>query len=694
MKNSHWKYLLAATAVSIILPLAAREANLINNSTFVYGMKCWTHFGNGKVEKLAKGMLVTGGTLSHYLDLGNLEHAQPSCAAPAGRRFRFRIRARGQGTLQLGVRARVMYGGNALEFAEKWSNTFELGKEFGNYDFEAVSDDPDTVFHDKLMVKLNDGSTAEIVSSSFFYLDCKGPEITFEPAAAVVRPGDTVKVALHCSLPERKLACSLYTGQFLPGGYFPARHWEVTAGADGKTDFTFTVPLDAPDGVRLSVLDKASGVKANFFATIAPEAQLKQFRKFAEKISGKQHFLFLGDSLSDYDRGRNYISVAGCFLPAGYTVRNCGVGGDTLERIWLRLNGKKTTRNEMYDQIFSPNPDTVFIFTGANDSKLLSRNNFQTYVPEKDQLELWNNIIVFLKKRTGGKIVLITSPDSYMPYQKALNQPLQKRGYSHSVFGDPGAHDRFNARLKQVAAAHGLDVIDFASVVRNHPDPQLLYVQDDGVHLSLKGHQLLAGTILRYLADGKEFAPVDKDGKVLEEKLVFDGNTKVRVLNSSDVNAGRKGLTVIADILPQDDSRDLKGQRPEALDMYIFKDRQFFLGRYGDRLYANFHDGSRYCAHTMSVPGKFPQAGKKSRVAAVFEALPNGSSITLYLDGVAVGKKTFAGKFPQSNRNFIELGSGWGGAWHYRGEISRIWTFPRALNAAEMGNFSKGQIDR
>ena len=688
MKNSMFKYLFVLASAIIILPLAAREANLINNSSFVYGMKCWKHFGNGGVEKLAKGMRVTGGTLAHYLDLGNLEHAQPSCAAPAGRTFRFRIRAKGQGTLQLGVRARVMYGGNALEFAEKWSRTFELGKEFGNFDFEAVSDDPDTVFHDKLMVKLGDKSTADIVSSSFFYLDCKGPELTFEPEAAVVRPGDTVKVTLHSSLPERQFACSLYTGQFLPGGYFPAKHWEVTAGADGKTDFTFTVPFDAPDGVRLSVLDKASRVKANFFATIAPEAQLKQYRKYAGKISGKQHFLFLGDSLSDYDRGRNYISTVGCFLPVSYSVRNCGVGGDTLERIWLRLNGEKTIRNEMYDNIFSPNPDTIFIFTGANDSKLLSRNNYQTFVPEKDQPGLWNKIIVFLKKRTGAKIVLITAPDSYMPYQKALNDPLKKRGYNHSVFGDPASHDRFNARLKQVAALHGLDVIDFASVVRNHPDPQQLYVQDDGVHFSLKGHQLLAGVILRYLADGKRFAAFGENGNVFDEKLLFDGSNRVRLLNSSEINADKNGLTVIADIIPKDDGNDLKGRRPEALDMYVFKDRQFFLGRYGNRLYANFHDGSRYCAHTMSVPGKFPPAGKKSRIAAVFGTVPGGTSITLYLDGAEVGRKTFAGIFPKSNSQFIELGSGWGGAWHYRGEISRIWTFPRALSAGELKEFS------
>lgn len=687
MKILSLKIFSSVAASFFLFPLAAREANLINNSTFFYGMKCWRHSGSGTVKKLDKGIMVTGGTLAHYIDLGNLEHAQPDCAAPSGRRFRFRIRAKGEGKFRLGVRARLMYAGNALEFDEKWSKSFELSSKFQNFDFESVSTDPDTVFHDKLMVKLDNSSNAEIVSTSFFYLDRKGPVFTFEPSGAVVRPGDTVKVTLRSSEPNRKLSCSLYPGQFLPGGYFPAKHWETVSGADGKAEFTFTVPLESPDGARLSVLDQASGIKVNFFATIMPEKSLKQYRKYAENISGQQHLLFLGDSLSDYDRGRKYINVTESFLPAGYTTRNCGVGGDTLQRIWLRLKGEKTIRNEMYEKIFSPVPDMIFIFTGANDSKLLSRNNYQTFVPEKDQIGLWNDIIVFLKKQTGAKIVLITSPDSYMPYQQALNLPLKAQNFSHSVFGVPEVHDRFNARLKQIAAKHGLDIIDFAATVRNHPDPQLLYVQDDGVHMSLKGHQLLAGEVLRYLADGKKLSSAADGSTFLKEKLRFNGSTRIRVLNSSEINANEKGLTVITSLIPLDKDEIRKKITPEALDMYVFKERQFFLGRYGNRLYANFHDGKRYRGHTMSLKGKFPEPGKKSQAAAVFETIPDGYSITLYLNGAQVGKKTFSGTKPESNRNFIELGSGWGGAWHYRGEMDGLRIFPRALSAAEIENF-------
>ena len=112
--------------------------------------------------------------------------------------------------------------------------------------------------------------------------------------------------------------------------------------------------------------------------------------------------------------------------------------------------------------------------------------------------------------------MLITSPDSYMPFQKALNDPLKAGNFPHTFFGIPEFQDRFNGRLRQTAAKHALGVIDFAAAVRNHPDRQSLYVPDDGVHLSLKGHRLLAGEILMYLAS--EVGGRESTGKI-EQRL-------------------------------------------------------------------------------------------------------------------------------------------------------------------------------
>ena len=94
----------------------ARESNLINNNSFSRGLYQWFFDGKKLPQKLKSGVKCTDGTLSHYLDLGNLEHADPQCGMPSFRRFRFRVKGKGKGEIRLLVRARRMYAGNALEF--------------------------------------------------------------------------------------------------------------------------------------------------------------------------------------------------------------------------------------------------------------------------------------------------------------------------------------------------------------------------------------------------------------------------------------------------------------------------------------------------------------------------------------------------------------------------------------------------
>ncbi len=678
-------------------PSEALEKNLINNATFAFGMKCWRHSGPGTVELLPKGVCLSGGRLSHYLDLGNLEHAQPACGAPYGRMFRFQVMAQGKGFIRLGVRARIMTAGNVLEFSELWSDRLPLPEKNGSLDFKSAEPNRNAVFHDKLMIEFIGEGKAEIISTNFFYLDRKGPELSFEPAAAAVRPGDTVRVTLHTSEPNRKLECSLYPGQFQLGGYHPAKHWSAVSGTDGNAEFTFKVPLESPDGARLAVLDTESGVKANFFATIMPKKQLEEYKQIAKNIPGKQHLLFIGDSLSDYDRGRNYISLVQSFLPPGYTVRNAGVGGDTLKRILMRLHGKKTTRNNMYDGLFEPMPDLIFILCGANDAKATFKSHYkETYTPEQEQLELWDEIIVYLRKKTGAKIVLLTVPDSYLPFQEALAVPMREAEISHAIFGLPEVHDRFNMRLRTMAEKHGLEVIDFASTVRSFPDPQLLNVPDDGVHLSLKGHQLLAGLILRYLAAGEK-TTVSDGVTSLRKNLSFNGAERIRLHGSSDIHCTDAGLTISVMVKPRHGNSDVKTPNPESLDIYLFKDNEFFIGRYGDRFYANFHDGTRYCGHTMSSAGDFPAPGKWSHVTTVFEPLPDkdgGYAVLLYLNGKFAKKKQFPRKKIQKKYSAIELGYGWGGAWSYQGDMKSIQIFPYALSAEKIAeNFSQEQVN-
>ena len=477
-----------------------RESNLINNAAFAREKLHWHYSGKGNFTATNRSACFDRGEIVHYLDLGNLEHADPHCAMPANRVFRFRVKARGEGKIRLTVRARLMTAGNAVEFAVRESKAFSLHKDFRDFDFELQEPDRFTVFHDRLSIS-TDGKV-EIDSTSFYYLDRKAFNIAFSPECAVVRHGEKVTVRILTSAPEKQLCADIYCGQTLLSGYSMPERKFFTTGKDGSHTFSFTVSNAASDGMRLSISDPETGVKANFFASIVPEKQRKKYQKYGKKLSGKKHILFLGDSLTDYDRGRNYPSIAASFFPSEWSFRNAGVGGDMLSRIYARLIGEKTTRPEMYNDLFSIAPDIIFLFCGGNDTKVSFDSGYRdNCTPVEQQSELMDKIAAELRKRAPqAKLVFISPLDSFLPWQQALAEPMVARKINHNLFGHPAAIAGFTAKLREAAIRNNADFLDAGKVFRNAADPQTLNVPDDGVHLSLKGHQLMAEVILSYLA--------------------------------------------------------------------------------------------------------------------------------------------------------------------------------------------------
>lgn len=498
MKNTVIALLTAAGVAA-----GAREVSLINNSNFARGLLHWHYTGKAKASIVKKAASFADGTLSHYFDLGNLEHADPQCAMPANRTFRFRVRARGEGTIRLHVRARQMLAGNAVEFATLSSPEYSLTKDFKEYDFEASEPSRFTVFHDKISIECS--GKVSVNYTSFYYLDKKAHPLLFYPEAAVVRPGDTVKVTIATGVPDQKLTCDLYCGQTRLAGYAAPEREEITTGKDGSVEYTFKVSNAASDGMRLSVSNPATGVKKSFFATIVPEVQLARFREYGKKISGKKHILFLGDSLTDYDRGRNYPSIVGTFIPEAWSFRNAGVGGDTLPRVYARLTGGKVNRPEMYENLFAPMPDMIFLLCGGNDTKVTFSSNYKkNFTPVTTQRPLMEKIVQELKKRApNAKIVLVTPLDSYLPYQKSLTETIAAQKINHNLFGLPGPIADYSEKLRLTAKKYQTGFLDAGKVFRNAEDLQELNVEDDGVHLSLKGHQLMAEIVLKHLSEMK-----------------------------------------------------------------------------------------------------------------------------------------------------------------------------------------------
>ena len=484
----------------------ARESNLINNNSFSRGLYQWFFDGKTKPLKLKSGVKCVDGTLSHYPDIGNLEHADPQCGMPAFRPFRFRVSAKGEGSIRLTVRARRMYAGNALEFGILQSKEMPLTGKVQDFDFESTDMFPETVCHDKLSIEVK--GKAIISNTCFFYLDRNDPVIRFQPEAAVALQGDTVKVKILTNRKNHKFRLDLYSGQFMLAGYNnkgygPMLHDTVKTDEKGAAEYSFKIAQSVQDGMRLCVSDPASGAKQSFFATILPEKQLAEMKEIAKKVTPKGHLLFLGDSLTDYDRGRNYTAIVSTLLGNKCTIRNAGVGGDTLSMIRKRLCGEKAHRSEMYKDLFNPMPDTIFLFCGGNDTKTLYSTGYKTPIlaPEKQQGVLEEVLDILAKKAPGAKIVLTSIPASYLPWQKSLTEPQRDAKVQHSLFGLPEHTESYNDVLRSVAKKRNIPVIELGPAMAAHPDRMPLYVPDDGVHLSLKGHQFYAKILLDFLAE-------------------------------------------------------------------------------------------------------------------------------------------------------------------------------------------------
>ena len=295
-----------------------------------------------------------------------------------------------------------------------------------------------------------------------------------------------------------------------------------TGGADGRdlttnvnldhsgvATYPFHAPPDMETGIHtVKFRHVPSGALHSFYVDVVDRATYDAFDKVVGKINLEPlpaHLLFIGDSLSDMFRGQNYVDKVGFWLGKRYghkaTVKNVGVGGDYILRVWGRLNGVPSTyRLAMYDGIFEPVPTRVFFFLGHNDSKLTSRSDYATPVVLPGEFEeKYRLAIRKVQDETGAKITVISATSSVYEITAATAAKRRAEGKAHNLFGKPEALEQFNAIAKKVADECGAAYLDVYEPTRRHPDKPSLFTRD-GVHVSNQGNRLLALEILRDLA--------------------------------------------------------------------------------------------------------------------------------------------------------------------------------------------------
>jgi lysophospholipase L1-like esterase len=283
---------------------------------------------------------------------------------------------------------------------------------------------------------------------------------------------------------------------------------EAKTDSDGIVQFPGgTEAVNQTGTVQVTVSHPASGSVASSAMDFIPQGRFDKLDSVAKKIKLKKplRILYLGDSLSDFDRGHNYADKVDFFLNK-YNLgkadfQNYGVGGDDISRVCARIDrDPKAVRKERYSGLFTRKYDIAFVFLGHNDTKASSANNYSVaIIPPEEQEQYYRKLIDRLRLEGVPRIVLISPASSDFETCKVNSEKAGNR--IHNRFGEPKHLEAFDAVLKKLAAELKVEHLDVYTPIRNCPDKPQLFRPNDGVHLSTIGHEQVAGEILNFLGN-------------------------------------------------------------------------------------------------------------------------------------------------------------------------------------------------
>jgi lysophospholipase L1-like esterase len=344
-----------------------------------------------------------------------------------------------------------------------------------------------------------------VPAACFAAAPAKKPEPRFEaqPSHAMLAPGGAAEIRLravdaqNAPLPGELLVQ-------LPGAP-PTRIRTDTA---GWATYRFQATAAMPEGIlTLELRHATQTVKGKYYVDLVDQATYDAFQAATDAVRADQlplHLLFIGDSLTDMLRGQNYVDKVGFWLGRRFgaraTVKNVGVGGDMITRVWDRLQGVAGTyRLEMYQSLFAPRPTDVFFFLGHNDSKLTSVSGYKEHAVEPGPFATqYRQALRKVQAETGARLAVLSATSSVWEITRATAEKRRATGKPHTLFGKPEELERFNTLAQRAAAECGARWLDVYEPTRRHAQKPSLFTAD-GVHVSNLGNRLLALEILKYL---------------------------------------------------------------------------------------------------------------------------------------------------------------------------------------------------
>ena len=338
------------------------------------------------------------------------------------------------------------------------------------------------------------------------YLDDVSLETVVQPGAFVtaqsrhlVQPVGKAEDLVLTTQPQATVFVSIAKGKDEPVCH------ELTSSAEGKAVVpgAWFVPQAGHSGFA-SALGAAAHVDVTFVHQ----------RKLTARWTGQGRcpdkplqILYLGDSLTDFDRGMNYCDKVDFWLnqafPGLASFHNAGVGGDYITRMEDRMYGRPAHRKEMYDGLWNEKYDLVFIFLGHNDTKTTAKSELKVpVVPPEAQDESFRKVVAQIRQHSQAPIVFISGASMVEEICRRNYEKVLPTRPNSSLFGLPEHVEAFNDVLQKLGKELGIAYLDVYAPMKNHPDKPSLFYPTDGVHLSTAGHAFVADAILAALASG------------------------------------------------------------------------------------------------------------------------------------------------------------------------------------------------
>ena len=242
--------------------------------------------------------------------------------------------------------------------------------------------------------------------------------------------------------------------------------------------------------------------------------------KCCSAAAAKQvNILYLGDSLADFDRGSNHVDKLQARFdakaPGKIKISNFAIRGDYIERMMDRMNGKKGTYAlKRYEGIWNNSYDWAIVSLGHNDTRARSDTDFTVPLLTDAQVRSGFKDLIALLQSKGVKRIILRSAASCNFEVTSKNavkrlaaikagkiKPKKGKAPAATRFGDPKFLEAFNAIMEELASADpAVEYFDIYTGMKSMSDKASLFRATDGVHLSPKGHEYVAGVEYTYLS--------------------------------------------------------------------------------------------------------------------------------------------------------------------------------------------------